>query len=91
VYPGVGSDVWLGLIQAPAQHNSGTSATFVRVFLSTEVSYLPFASVPLSEVGLFTSAANPNFYLPTLVAYDTFDTLSKTTSIAIEVSWTLSF
>lgn len=90
-YPGVSSDQWLGLIQAPVQHPSGTSTLFSRVFLSTEVSYMPYASVPLSEVGLFTSNANPNFYLNTLIAYDTFDTLSKTSSISIEVDWTFNF
>ena len=90
-YPGVSGDVWVGLIQAPAQHNSGTSVTFTRLFLSEEVSYLPFASVPLSEVGLYTSGADPGFYLNPLVAYDTFDTLSKTSAISLEVTWTFNF
>jgi hypothetical protein len=90
-YPGVSGDKWLGAIQAPAQHASGVSTTFARLFLQTEVSYLPFASVPLSEVGLFTSAADSGFYLNTLIAYDTFDTLSKTTAISLEVSWTFNF
>jgi hypothetical protein len=90
-YPGVSGDVWLGTIQAPAVHTTGTSVTFRRMFLQDEVSYLPFASVPLSEVMLFTSAANPSFYLNTGVAYDTFDTLSKTSAISIEVEWTFNF
>ena len=90
-YPGVSGDTWLGLIQAPVQHNTGTSATFTRLFLGTEISYLPFVSVPLSEIGLFTSLADPGFYLNPLVAYITLDTLSKTTAVSIEVSWTLNF
>lgn len=90
-YPGVSGDKWLGLLQAPAQHASGTSVTFVRMFLPADVSYLPFASVPLSEVGLFTAAADPGFYLNTLIAYDTFDTLSKTSAISLEVDWTFNF
>lgn len=90
-YPGVNSDVWVAPIQAPAVHTTGTSVTFRRVFTQLEVSYLPFASVPVSEVGLFTSAAEPSFYLNTLVAYDTFDTLSKTSAVSIEVEWTFNF
>lgn len=90
-YPGVSGDIWIGQIQAPAEHPSGTSVLFRRLFVQTDVSYLPFASVPLSEIGLFTSAANPGFYLNTFVAYDTFDTLSKTSAISIEVEWTFNF
>lgn len=90
-YPGSGGDFWLGQIQAPAEHPSGTSVLFRRMFLQTEVSYAPFFSVPISEIGLFTSAADPGFYLNTLIAYDTFDTLSKTSAISIEVEWKFSF
>jgi hypothetical protein len=90
-YPGVSGDRWLGQIQAPAEHPSGTSVLFRRLFLQDEVSYMPFSSVPLSEIGLFTASANPIFYLNTLVAYDTFDTLSKTSAISIEVEWTFNF
>lgn len=90
-YPGVSGDRWLGQIQAPAEHPSGTSVLFRRLFLQDEVSYMPFSSVPLSEIGLFTASANPIFYLNTLIAYDTFDTLSKTSAISIEVEWTFNF
>jgi hypothetical protein len=90
-YPGVGTDRWIGQIIAPVDHNTGTSATFVRVFTQEEISYLPFTSVPLSEAMLYTSLANPAFYLNTGVAYDTFPTLSKTTAISIEVEWTFNF
>lgn len=90
-YPGLAGDVWVGLIQAPATHVLATEVTFKRLFTQSEVSYSPFNSVPLSEIGLFTSAADPNNYLNTLVAYDVFDTLSKTTSFEIEVEWTIRF
>ena len=85
-------DVWLGQIQAPAVHAPSTSAIFRRVFTSTEISYSTFLTVPLSEVGLFTSAANP-VGVPgnTFVAYDTFDTLSKSLAFSLEVVWQISF
>lgn len=90
-YPGVSGDVWLGLIQAPAGHPTATRTEFRRVFTQVEVSYPPFISVPLSEIGLFTSDANPEGYKNNLVAYDTFDTLTKTSAIQLEVVWTFVF
>ena len=90
-YPGVGTDIWIGQIQAPVEHATGTSSTFRRVFTASEISYAPFISVPVSEVMLYTSAASPSFYLNTGVAYDTFDALPKTVAIAIEVEWTFNF
>lgn len=86
------TDVWLGTIQAPAIHSTATEVTFRRLFTLSEVSYLTFLSVPLSEIGLFTSAAIPigqPYNLP--VAYDTFDTISKTGAFEIETDWTVRF
>lgn len=83
------SDAWLGQVQAPPAHDTATSVTFRRLFTSTDVSYGGYASVPVSEVGLFLSdcdVAFPNNYC---VAYDTFDTLSKTAAFELEVIWTL--
>ena len=86
------ADVWLGTVQAPAIHSTPTEVTFRRLFLQTEISYSSFTSVPLSEVGLFTSAAAPiGQPFNTLVAYDTFDTISKTGAFEIEVEWSVRF
>lgn len=86
------SDVWLGTIQAPPIHSSATEVTFRRLFLQTEISYSTFTTVPLSEVMLFTSAANPvGQPLNTGIAYDTFDTLSKTGSFELELEWSVRF
>lgn len=90
-YPGQGADVWVGQVQAPATHGTATEVTFKRLFTQLEVSYNPFLTVPLSEVGLFTAAASPNVYNNLLVAYDTFDTLSKTNAFELEVDWTVRF
>jgi hypothetical protein len=90
--PYSGSDVWLGTIQAPSIHSTATEVTFRRVFTQTEVSYSSFTAVPLSEVMLFTSAANP-IGVPnnTGIAYDTMDTLTKTGAFELEVDWTVRF
>lgn len=91
-YPGAGGDTWLGQVQAPAVHTVATEVTFRRLFLSTEISYSSFTTVPLSEAGLFTSAATPTGQpLNTLVAYDTFDSISKTNAVEIETVWTVRF
>jgi hypothetical protein len=90
-YPGQGADVWVGQVQAPATHGTATEVTFKRLFTTLEVSYNPFLSVPLSEVGLFTGSADVNVYNNLLVAYDTFDTLSKTDAFELEIDWTVRF
>lgn len=90
--PYAAEDVWLGTVQAPAVQGTPTEVTFTRLFSQLELSYGTFLTVPLSEVGLFTSAANP-VGVPgnTLVAYDTFDTISKTNAFELEVTWTVRF
>jgi hypothetical protein len=90
-YPGQGADVWIGQVQSPVNHPVATQTTFSRIFASTDVSYGSFLSVPLSEIGLFSGIANPNLYNNTMVAYDTFDTISKTAAIELEVNWTIRF
>ena len=90
-YPGESGDVWVGQVQAPVTHASATDATFIRAFTGSEVNYAPFLSVPVSEIGLFTNAADPAMYDNVPVAYDTFDTLSKTSSFTLQVEWTIKF
>jgi hypothetical protein len=87
----VSSGVWIGQVQAPAEHDTPTSVTFKRLYTLEEVSFSPFISVPLSEVGMLLSDANPAFYGNNIVAYDTFDTISKTSAFELEVIWTLRF
>lgn len=86
------SDVWLGTIQAPPIHTTANQVTFRRLFTQTEISYSTFLSVPISEVGLYTSLAVPiGQPYNTPVAYDTFDAIPKTGSFEIEVDWTVRF
>jgi hypothetical protein len=90
-YPGLAGDMWLGAIGSADPLTIPTQTTFRRLFTQTEISYGPFSSVPLSEVGLFTSAADPENYQNTMIAYDTFDTISKTAAFELEVIWTIRF
>jgi len=92
--PYAAGDVWLGQVQAPAIHVTATSVTFKRIVSESEISYGPFLSVPVSEIGLFLHSTNPNYiniYNNTLIAYDTFDSIPKTTAFSFEVAWTIRF
>lgn len=90
-YPGLAGDIWIGAVQAPPTHTTATQTTFRRLFGQAEVSYASFSSVPLSEIALFTSASDPQNFANTAIAYDTFDTISKTGEIELEAVWTLKF
>ncbi len=85
------NDLWLGQVQAPPTFAEFNKVTFRRLLTSTEASYSPFKQVPLSEIGLFTGAANPLIPHNSCVAYDTFDTLTKTDAFELEVAWTIVF
>lgn len=90
-YPGQAGDVWLGQVQAPAEHPVATQTVYRRLFTQTDVSYSPFNSVPLCEIMLFTGNANTHVYNNTGIAYDTFDPVSKTAAFELEVEWTIRF
>lgn len=90
-YPGLAGDQWLGVVGSADPLSIPTQVTFRRLFTQSEISYGPFISVPISEIGLFTSAADPENYQNTMIAYDTFDSLSKTSAFELEVVWTIRF
>lgn len=87
--PEVG-DVWLGQLTGvtPSDHPTPRATTFNHVVLADQISYAPFSSVQLSEVALYTSDADPSVRDSVCVAYDTFDTISKTSAIDLEIAWT---
>src|SRR5262245_55416648 len=88
-YPGIAGDQWIGQIQAPPDLSTSGEVVFRRIFTEDEVSYDPFLKVPISEIMLFTSAADPENYQNTGVAYETIATLTKTNAVAIEFEWTI--
>lgn len=93
--------LWMREIAAPATFPSATSVRFVSTFSETDLNYGPYISIPLSEIALFTSAADPS--LPNgasgvypgagglSCAYDTFNTINKTGLFSIEVRWEFRF
>jgi hypothetical protein len=82
--------LWLSQISS-AVHPIATQTKFSVIFVPGDISYGSYLSVPLSEIGLFTNAADPAQPDNTLVAYDTYDTISKTAAFTLEVDWTVRF
>lgn len=89
-------------ISAPATFSGTGIVRFTSVLGYDEVSYSgtlgTFTSVPLSEVGLFTESVSAQTAVPWnatvapagerfMVAYHTFDTLSKTSSFVLQTDW----
>lgn len=98
-------------VAAPASFPDAGIVRFTSVLGYNEVSFGPFTSVPISEIGLFTesvpfqnvppldegiqvtppSPAKPPLGVRYMVAYHTFDTLSKTSAFVLQVDWELRF
>jgi len=84
------ADVWLIQV-TPAIHPTLYSLEWTCSFLTTDFSSGPFLSVPLSEIGLVLSGASVNVYNNQVIAYDTFDSIPKTSNFTVDVSWTVRF
>jgi hypothetical protein len=93
--------LWMREISTPGTFPTTTSTRFIAVFSETDINYGSYTSVPLSEIGLYKSSADPS--LPNgsagaypgagghTLAYDTFDTIHKTGLFSIEVRWEFRF
>lgn len=93
-------DKWFS--EVSATFLDSTSVRFTAVFETTDINLDgEYASVPLSEIGLFLSGADPSLpngvigTYPTIaehmIAYDTFNPIPKTGQFSIVVYWTLRF
>lgn len=83
-------DVWLKQVQVPT-HPTTTSTRFVLTASSTDLNGGYYLAVPVSEIGLFHRGADLHAYNNSPVAYDTFDSIQKTGSFDLTVSWTIRF
>ncbi len=88
---------WLRQVGAPAEFPTSTSVRWSALFDVPDVNIDPFHSVPVSEIGLYSSAADPTkpngggTYPGTagfLLAYDTFIPLHKTGYWSLLARWT---
>lgn len=94
------SGIWMRQVSPVPALVAPNYVTYVATFSETDL-LVGAASIPLSEIGLFKSTADPS--LPNgssgtypgvgghVVAYDTFNTLHKTGQFSIEARWTIRF
>lgn len=97
----LGPDLWMKEVVAPGTFPTPLQTTFIATFGQTEINVGPHAAMPLSEIALYTSGADPA--LPNgsagpypgaggyAVAYDNFNDLQKTGLFDIQVRWTWRF
>ena len=86
-------------ISQPATFPEAGIVRYTAVAGYYEISYSGGpTSVPLSEIGLFTELVTDQSVSPTsapperyMVAYNTFDTLSKTSAYVLQVDWELRY
>lgn len=93
--------LWMREVSTPGVFPTATSVRYITTFSETDLNYGGYSAVPLSEIALFKSAANsalPNGASGAypgagghMVAYDTFNTITKTGLFSIEVRWELRF
>ncbi len=94
--------LWMQELVTPGTFPDAKSTTFKSLFGQVDINIsAPFASVPISEIGLYKSSADPlypngqNIAYPGaaghMIAYDTFDPIRKTGLFDIEVRWTWRF
>lgn len=92
----LGTDVWFLDPSAGSFITSHPTPSSVRIraFLDAtagNIVYGSFNSVPLSEIGLFTTVDINSPYPGNCVAYHSFGTLELTDAIELEVEWTIGF
>jgi hypothetical protein len=89
---------WLKQIAAPPVYPTPTSVRWTAFFDEADINLAPVISMPVAEVGLYSSLADPS--LPNggtgaypgatnhMLAYDTFQTIYKTGFLSLQVNWT---
>jgi hypothetical protein len=95
-YPGAPADIWL--IQPPNFFalDAGLGLMEYHGIVDTNLSqvlYAPFATMPLSEVGLFLSGADVNdaYNNGQMVAYHSFGTLTLSPGSVLEIVWQTAY
>lgn len=96
------SGVYYDDVYAPSSFPGVGIVRFTTVLGVNEASFSPYASVPISEVGLFTKRVDTalggtttppvvwsaeTYTEKAMVAYNTFDTLSKTSAFTLQFDW----
>lgn len=93
--------LWMREISTPGTFPLATSTRFVATFGQSDINFGSYTQVPLSEIGLFKSGADPSLPNGSLgaypgaggqtIAYDTFAPITKTGLFSIQVRWEFRF
>lgn len=95
------SSAWLKQVATPATFPNATSVQWSALFDAADLNLAPHVMMPISEIGLYSSAADPT--LPNggsgtypaatsaMIAYDTFTALPKTAFWSVLARWTWQF
>jgi len=95
------STLWMKEVATPATFLSVSEVQWTATFGQLDVNISPFTSIPVSEVAMYKSSADPT--LPNgaagaypgaggqVLAYDTFDSLSKNAAFTAVVQWAWRF
>lgn len=96
-----GPDLFMRELSTPGTFTAVERTKFITIFSESDINIGAFTAVPLSEIGLYKSSADPS--LPNggagaypgpaghTIAYDTFNTIQKTGVFSIEVLWEWRF
>ena len=94
----VGPDIWLAdleLFGFPSVAHASANEASYKVFLDGSIHFDlgTYTTMPISEIGLFTSESSVNSSQPNnpLMAYHTFNTIQVSTTTELEVTWTVRF
>lgn len=93
--------LWMREVTTPGTFGSATSTTFITTFSQGDINFGSYTQVPLSEIALFKSGADPSLPNGTagaypgaggeVIAYDTFAPITKTGLFSIQVRWSFNF
>ena len=92
---------WMAEIAAPGTFPAANSTKFISSFAKTDINFGTFTDVPISEIALFKSGADPSLANGAAgaypgagghaIAYDTFSPIHKTGLFSIIARWTFRF
>jgi hypothetical protein len=92
---------WMKEVATPATFLSATEVQWTATFAQADLNLAPYTSMPISEIGMYKSSADPTlpnggagtYPGPTghMLAYDTFDSFPKHSAFSIVVNWAWRF
>lgn len=92
---------WMKEVSTPATFLSASEVQWTATFGQLDINLAPHTSMPISEIGMYKSSADPTlpnggagtYPGPTgqMLAYDTFDSFGKHAAFSLVVQWAWRF